>query len=87
MQASGRYAPGFLKFLLSGKFVCVCVCVWARARAHMCMCVVSTPEGCQEPVEMNDGMKHWNGLINAKSLSYFINTWISDTDYMQCYQL
>ena len=34
----------------------LCVC------AYVCMCVVSTPEGCQEPVEINDGRKHWNGI-------------------------
>lgn len=29
----------------------------------------------------NGGTEHWNGLINAKKLSYSMNIWISDTDY------
>ena len=37
-------------------------------------------------VEWNTGMEYWNGLINAKNLSYFINTWINDEDNQQGYQ-
>ena len=32
-------------------------------------------------------VEHWNGLINAKNLVYTSNTWISDTNYEQWYQL
>ena len=38
--------------------------------------------GSQESMEWNTGMKYWNGFINVKKLiNYFINSWISDTDY------
>ena len=44
-------------------------------------------------MKWNGGMEYWNGILEwiteigqvMPKLSYFINTWISDTDYQQGY--